>query len=448
MFNLTPKIGVMAMARSTFDVPFAEEVLEKAWRSLESLDVELVGEPRLLFDATEVREALPGVAAAKPDMLLVLQVSFTDASLTVELARESDAPLMMWSFPEDRTGERLRLNSFCGVNLAGHALSRENLSYEYVHAAPESKDALNKILSVAKASAAVRAMREARVMVIGEHPEGFAPCGYNADEIAERFGTRIDKKDLGEFIKEASALPDEIVDPIYERRQKQLGNLHELEQEPLRKTFKVYEGLRKLAEEKGYDGLAVRCWPQFFTDMGCAACGAMGMMNEEGVPCGCEADTYGVLTSLLMQWLSGEAVFNTDLVDINPEEDTCVFWHCGQAPLSMADPEGPVRGTIHSNRKLPLLSEFSLKPGRITVARIGQSKDGLRLVIGGGEVVRAPLAFSGTAGVAKLDTPMSTVMDRIVEGGVEHHTTVAYGDVRPALLAWAKLVNLPVFELA
>ncbi|MCB9114058.1 MAG: hypothetical protein H6639_03770 [Caldilineaceae bacterium] len=99
------------------------------------------------------------------------------------------------------------------------------------------------------------------------------------------------------------------------------------------------------------------------------------------MPGSCEADVNGTVTSLLLQALSGAQAFITDLVSIEAESDTGVLWHCGLAPASMADPEGPILGTIHSNRKLPLLFEFPLKPGasrlraciapRWTMARAG-----------------------------------------------------------------------------
>ena len=114
----------------------------------------------------------------------------------------------------------------------------------------------------------------------------------------------------------------------------------------------------------------------------------------------------GAVTSLMLQWLVDAPVFVADLIHLDAADNTAVFWHCGLAPRTMADPEVETRATVHSNRKLPLLYEFPLRPGRITVARLSQSRGTHRLVIGSGEMLRAPLPFSGTAGVARLDTPV------------------------------------------
>jgi L-fucose isomerase-like protein len=237
--------------------------------------------------------------------------------------------------------------------------------------------------------------------------------------------------------------------------------------------------LRTLIDASQLSGVAVRCWPEFFTELGCAACGAMSVLNEEQRPASCEADVNGTVTSLLLQALAGAPAFITDLVSIEAASDSGVLWHCGLAPVSMADPDSAILGTLHSNRKLPLLFEFPLKPGRVTVARLHRRApdngaevqspksevrsldprlrtqdsglrtldSGYQLVIGGGEMVRAPKSFTGTSGVLRFDRPATQVFDTIMRLGLEHHVSIVYGDYREELRSVARLAGLPVVEL-
>ena len=302
-------------------------------------------------------------------------------------------------------------------------------------------------MAFARAGAVVNDLKGAKLKLVGHHPDGFDACNYKEETLARVFGVAIDQTPILDFINEVKALPDDVADAPYERRAKDFSNIAELDQDATRKTMKVYAKLRADADEAGYKGVAVRCWPDFFVEYGCAACGALALLNEDRTPAGCEADVMGVLTSIILQNASGGSVFNTDLVDVNVEDDTIVFWHCGQAPIDMADQDQPIQGTIHSNRKLPLLSEFALKPGRITIARFSQGHEKLRLILAGGEMIKAPLAFSGTAGTAKLDIPVSTFLDRMITEGLEHHTALTYGDHRPVLRAIAKRLGIEVVEL-
>jgi L-fucose isomerase-like protein len=443
-----PRIGVIAVGRSTFDVAFANEIFESAWKSLHALDADIIGDKVLQFDAEPALAAYEAVARQGVDLLLLLQVTFTDSSVCARIAERLDVPLAVWTFPEPRTGGRLRLNSFCGVNLAAHTLSRMKKRLENVHGSPDSAKCIARIDELAQAAAIVRKLAESKVLVVGEHPAGFDACNYEKQTLRQRFGVETDTTSVESFIESVKALPDSIADAPYARRAKDFPNLAEMDQEATRKTLKVYAALSSRADANGYDAIAVRCWPEFFTHYGCAACGAVALLNEDRRPGGCEADMFGVLSSLVLQWAAGKAAFNTDLVDIDAAGNSVVFWHCGQAPIEMADPEVQPRATIHSNRKLPLLSEFPLKPGRITLCRLTQGNGKLRMMLASGEMLRAPLAYSGTSGVARLDVPAETFRQRLLDEGMEHHCSLSYGDHRPLLRQVARFLDIPVVELA
>ena len=171
------------------------------------------------------------------------------------------------------------------------------------------------------------------------------------------------------------------------------------------------------------------------------------MMGEARVPCACEADVYGALTQMILQEASGEAVFLTDLVDMDAADNTGVVWHCGQAPLSMLAEGDAAQATIHTNRKMPLLYEFPLKPGRVTFMRISQSFGEPKMVLAGGEMLERPKSFTGTSGVVRFDRPASDVLTDVMDSGLEHHMALAYGEHRPLLREVAAEMGLPVLEL-
>ncbi|MCX7707868.1 MAG: fucose isomerase, partial [Anaerolineae bacterium] len=368
--------------------------------------------------------------------------------MAIALANALRAPLLLWAVPEERTGGRLRLNSFCGINLAGHSLRRAGFRFHYVYAAPGDPAALRKTLTLARAGRVARLLKETRIGRFGRNPDGFEPCTYDGDALATMLGVQVEQRELAEVFSSAQAAARAGVDPVLAELRTKVAGLDALDQAALRKTLGSYLTLRRLAGENGYAGLAVRCWPEFFTELGCAACGAMSLLSDEGTPCSCEADVNGTITQLILQWLSGGPAFGTDMVGFDIERDQAVLWHCGLAPLTMADPEFQPRGTIHSNRKLPLLMEFPLKPGRVTIARLTQSGTGAyRLVVGGGEMLRAPLSFSGTSGVLRFDRPARDVLDTVMTEGLDHHISLTYGDFVPELLALAELLDLPVLRL-
>ncbi len=172
-----------------------------------------------------------------------------------------------------------------------------------------------------------------------------------------------------------------------------------------------------------------------------------GMGEHAPIPCSCEADANGTVTQMMLHWLAGEPSFGTDIVAMDFEEDVIALWHCGLAPLSMANPKYQPQGTIHSNRKVPLVMEFPLKPGVVTVARLNRHEGELRLVLGRGEMLDAPAPYSGTSGLLRLETPTRKFFDVLMQQGLEHHVSLVYGDFLAELQAFARISKLPVLQL-
>ena len=104
MSNSEPlQVGVLPLARPTFDVPFAEQICEDAWKLLGKITVDWIGSRKLLFDAESVESQITKLKKKPIDLLLIMQLTFTDATMTVKLAESFDVPLFFWSFPEKRT---------------------------------------------------------------------------------------------------------------------------------------------------------------------------------------------------------------------------------------------------------------------------------------------------------------------------------------------------------
>ena len=464
------RIGVLPLARPTFDVPYAEDMARAAFAALEGAGFDLVGGRALLFDAGATKGALAALAQERLDLVLILQVTFTDATMTVEIAKEAKAPLAIWGFPEPRAGGRLRLNAFCGLNLAVHALGRNALASRWHYGAPDAPDAANALRALAQgvaplpaklpahaASADDRAMArdilvdfaDRKIGLVGEHPPGFDTCRFEASELAALTQTSVQQFQLSHLFERArvnAGIPGAL--DAWRDDASVLAGVDRLDQGELTKSLSLGAAFEEIQSDHRIDAFAVRCWPETFTEYGCAACGPMGFLTQAGTPCACEADVFGALTLMLLNELGDEPSWLVDIVDMDAASDTGVFWHCGSAPLSMADPDIEPRAQIHSNRKMALLQEFTLKPGRVTIARISQARNVTKMVLAGGEMLRAPMSFTGTSGVIRFDRNAGKVAAAMMAEGLEHHVGIVYGEHRDMLRALAAEMKIDVVELS
>lgn len=445
------RLAVAAIARPTFDVTLASETAERARRVLAERH-EISGPTRLVMSTPDA--PLMGDI----DAIVLLQGSFADATLAAALTEIASVPIVLWGFPEPRTGERLRLNSLCGINLAGFELSRHGRDVRFLYADPDDpgvaaafESALAEVPSAgqpvrvpanpAAGSRLAEVLAETRMGLIGEAPAGFTPCLALPAELAALGGPAVERVDLDDFFRRSRQEP--VLD-LRDQVGSDLAGVGDLDQEGVDNSLHLHAGLRSLATERGWDGVATRCWPECFTDFGGAACAAQGMMTEAGIPATCEADVFGTLTAIVLQEAAGAPAFVADLVDVAPD-GSMGFWHCGLAPLSMAG-EAPA-AAVHPNRGLPLLHEFRLRPGRITVARLSRSKNQVRITIGGGDILDRPRPYAGTSAVAMMDRPGGEVLETVMAEGLDHHYGIVYGDVRAEMAGLAETLGIEVVWL-
>lgn len=438
------RVGILPLGRPTFDVPYAEEKLAATLAQLDASGHQIVGPRGLLMQADD--GALVDVAGA--DILLILQVTFTDAAFAARAAVGFDGPVAIWAVPEPRTGGRLRLNAFCGLNLLSHALGLNDRRFTWAYGDTVDLDALLTgdpalpKLGAPSTAAPTPIRRDLRIARIGQRPDGFDTCAYDKPALEALTGAQVTELELPDLFDRARALPDDAVAP-YAAQAKGLGGLDTLDKGELDRSLRLAGALDQLRGEHHFDAMAIRCWPETFTEYGGAVCGPVSMLGEARTPCACEADVYGAVTQAILQDVADAPVFLADLVDM--DEQTGVVWHCGQAPVSMAA-KAP-DATVHTNRKQALLLEFPLKAGRVTLFRLSQAHGRQQVVIATGEVLDRPMAFTGTSGVVRFDHGAAAVCDDVMAAGLEHHMALAYGDHAEALRGVAAELDIPLLEL-
>ena len=466
--NLPREVAVFPLARPTFDIDFAQARAESAIKCLLDSKMTVFGSKQLLTEQDELDKVLQTLDWSQVSLVLILQCSFCDASMPTSIAQAAPitTPLSIWAWPETRTGKRLRLNSFCGANLTAHALGMQGRALHFLYQKPELLDQDIKPLLIRDsagpktrppvkgdpkiqvgATQVLRQMNNDRLALIGEHPAGFTTCAYDATEIETRLGIKVEKMAVNELFDLAKMINPRRIAVLHQQEKMHFPNLSELPRTEVNKAIALHLALQHLIDAKGYSAMAIRCWPEVFTDYGCALCSSMAHIADKGIPAACEADVYGALSSLLIQHLSGSKPWLVDIVDFDFDDNTMVVWHCGSAPMAMCADVTHSQATVHSNRRKALLREFALKPGTVTFARLSQAQGKLTMVLGSGEVLQRPKSFSGTSGVIRPALAAEQMADKIIGFGLEHHVSIVYAECKTALETVAANLGIEVLDL-
>ena len=456
-------IAFLAVGRPTFDLPSAQPLCCSALKAVRAVVPTTIGNSRLHLSAKEIAIESAGWPQSIRTVIIAFG-TFSDATLAGAAIDDlgSEVNVVLWSFPEERTGGRLLRNSLCGANLAAFHLRAQGRNVRGIHAEPANPEVEQMISAALEAkptptrpsrsngwshsdtAAALKVaqrLESAHIGIVGDAPVGFDPCLVGADPKA--IGATFQFERLDQLLAAADAVGTPVVLPTGAQA---LHGIDQLDQAATTRSLQLHSALTTLAERHDWDAFALRCWPECF-GWGGAACAPLSLLTEEGIPGACEADGFGALTSLMLTTVSDRPAFLADLVDLDPADNTVVFWHCGVAPTSMADPARPVLAAAHPNRGTPLAVQFGLRPGRVTIARLSRSKNQLRLVLGTGSVVAGPPPFSGTSAVVRMDTPAAQIHSDLMTEGLEHHFGLAYGDHATVLRALADHWGITVLEL-
>ena len=457
-------IGYLALARETFDVDFAESKFSEAKNLLKSITSEALGFNQLITNDDIAKKALDFFAKNECDKIFLFQTTFTDAKFILNFAQDVKKPICIVSFPETRTGGRLRLNSICGLNLGMHSLIKNNISPEFIIMEDDSES--NKLsfsqfiesnnigVKTAWKKATTNNVQPSfgdtadmqKIGVIGTRPEGFDTCDYDSVEVKDKLNVSLVDIDLDDLFEESRNVNSSTIASTKKRIESYLEGTQELEQDEFDKSISIYHGLDSLKEKHNLDAFAIRCWPETFTEYGCASCGPMAMMNEKKVSCACEADVLGGISCNILNQINDRPSLLVDIVDVDKADNSLVFWHCGLAPISMAK-EGTAKSGIHSNRKKPLLHDFSFKAGEITIFRVSKARNKLQFFVLKGTVIDRPNSFSGTSGVISLGSDSAHKAEKMFKGGLEYHVAFTYGDVSDQLVQLGNHMDIPTYTL-
>jgi L-fucose isomerase-like protein len=462
-------VALIALARPTFDLTCAQANFDSARALLIELGAKVVGPDQLVMTVDDVA----AVKLPSADLHILFMASFSDASPAVELFGKVKGPVLGWSMREPgEVGERLKLNSMCGVNLAAHALMDAGQSIRHIHGNADEakvrsaiKDALAGKLpeaiapkskvgvlgSESEAAKSLAWLKGKKIGAVGDAPVGFTPCVFDGEQLRKYFGLDVRAITIDSAFGRIAEVKEEQRELAYAGALAAQPSLASVNVDEAKKVYGVEVALDDWRAEESLDAIAIRCWPEFPTDLGACICSSLGRLSDRGTVTTCERDVLGAVTMMVCESLGSDLNYLVDIVDLDAEKGLVRLWHCGSAATKLAaDPANATQST-HCNRKLGVAGNFPLKTGPVTLFRIDRDVDpsnrtGLRMVVSRGESIPAPNHFQGNTATVITEPDAAALVNGIVTGGYPHHLVISWIDVRPGIRQMAKMLGIPLTE--
>jgi len=462
-------VALIALARPTFDLTCAQANFESARNLLTEFGATVVGPTELVMTVEDVS----AVKLPDADLHILFMASFSDASPAVELLGKVKGPILGWSMREPgEVGERLKLNSMCGVNLAAHALMNVGQSIRHIHGnaneahvrtaikdalagnlpeATKPKSKIGELAPEAEVEKSLAWLKGKKIGAVGEAPVGFTPCLFDSQQLNKYFGLDVRAITIEDAFGLIAEVKEERRELAYAGALAAQPSLASVNVSEAKKVYGVEVALDDWRSEESLDAIAIRCWPEFPTDLGACICSSLGRLSDRGTVTTCERDVLGAVTMMVCESLGSDENYLVDIVDLDAAQGLVRLWHCGSAATKLA--ADPVNATqsIHCNRKLGVAGNFPLKTGPVTLFRIDRDVDpgsstGLRMVVSRGESIPAANHFQGNTATVITEPDAAALVNGIVTGGYPHHLVISWIDVRPGIRQMAKKLGIPLTE--
>ena len=188
----------------------------------------------------------------------------------------------------------------------------------------------------AAAHDAVSKLQGKRVGVIGKPSGWLIASNVDYQSMHKRWGVEMVDVPLDEVVKGYEAVTDDEVQDITDEFISKAVGVKEPSRDEVVKAMRLYRSVKSIVERYHLDAFTLNCFDLIPTTR-TTGCVALALLNQEGIPAGCEGDEQTLLTMLAVQAATGEMAFMANpskILDNTAHE--MVFAHCTIAP-AMAD---------------------------------------------------------------------------------------------------------------
>jgi len=450
----SPKIAVLTLVAPREDTRDIPSALEAMRRGLKARGCRTLMPAKYLYNETEVVEQFEALEPAA-DLVVFLIGTWFCAPAVVTPIRRARKPCVLWSLTT--------IPSFAlgGAVVAKYTLQEMGLPFKFVAGMPEESEILDAVASRARAAMIANNLDGAKFGRIGGKSMGM----YNAtmDEFywkkAAGFDiVHIDTYQIARYVErvsESEALG------VLERVKNSVGSIvtrneetgETLNDNDLLAQCKIYLALREIVQANDLVAISNKCQPELSSDlvgMGYTGCVSHALLNDDCVPCSCEADMPSAVSMYILSQLAQEPVYFGDLNSMAKEKNVVRFINCGFGPFSMAASKDQITlWPVSEGMGLPgkargACTGFPLRAGRVTLAKIGGGKGTARMHIATGECMDWPMEPAGEWPTHFPQAPVRLDGDvtDFVQKAIAQHYIMAYGDYSRELIDLCEILGI------
>jgi len=432
------KVGFVAGFMSGFStegLKLFEENKKELANIAKDMDFDFISFDTIISSMSQAIEIRKALDSNNIDFCLLFHPSYIVGDFIFEIMK-SRAHFGLWAIEELRDEGPMPLASFVNLSQnAGIALNNFKGSpkkIKWFFGDINSKYFKPRFEITIKALKAIKALEHSKVAQIGKLADGH--INHIIDPRLIYKNLKVDVSRDYE-VEDVIALGEKIPSSELERELNNLLSKVKVSRvglDKIKDSVKMYLAIKKIAFENNYDAVAFSCWPKLMPLKEMCGCLVNSMLNSIGLPAGCEGDVLSTISMLVLKSITGREVAVMDLPKFDWDDNSLLLWHCGSAPIEMANSRGCICEKHYfadydeSLKNCGPTTDLIFKEGDVTVFRFTGEGDGFYYFTGN-FFNEKKKSFNGSRGwvnnLSLYDEPISSLdlANTFILNGAPHH---------------------------
>lgn len=448
--NLLPtlKAGYVSFGTMFYEPANLAMISARAEKQLEGAGIDLVTTAPVYGETTEPDRAISELKAQSWDFLIINVINWVDTRGVFRVLHAfRHEPMVLYSFGgfTDQSGTLISPAAGAGSTSVRLPMQQMGIKFKYLFNGPDLPMNVEGIKKFGKAAQVMKALKKARLGMIGFNDMGLYSTGYNATRMRNELGPEVESIDMLQLQKKMDALTAaEINHAVTEITKDWEYPQGKPKPEVIQKAIRMGLASIRICEEKKFNAFSYKCVEGIDSEMGLTHAIPASMVNAAGYPYVDENDLGNLTAELMLRWLSGSQTMFIEHYEHHPE--WILLGEDGYCPWDLIEGKPQIK-PVSTVLLDGLVQCSNLKKGKMTLASLAETKEGYQMHIVTGDGRERPQWVE--MGVPLPSWPSVKLyadvpVERILNNVQSQHFAMAYGNYVEELKNLCYLLNIRV----
>ncbi|MBE6948200.1 MAG: hypothetical protein E7454_08165 [Ruminococcaceae bacterium] len=443
-------VVMLHLGEEQYPQEYLDNVAGELREQVGKMDCNLMGSYKIMCfaDAEQVVEALKG---KQVDLFILNFLSWHITPYVMHLLKDyRQTPLLIWGIggTTDSTGKLHSPAAAAGITGFMPIAKEFGFKYKLILEKPDSKHEYAQVADYIHSVACAKTVRASRIGLIGYADMGLYPLSYDKKALFKKLGIDIEDYSGYEIANLMELFSEEKVKETMDWIRATTKAQNTISDKALEKVTRLYLAMKDKSDGRNLDAIAVKC-VNGITKLGFNPCLAQSLLADKDVSVICECDAYGLVTSIILSTVTGNASAFVEHYEVFDKE--ILVGVCGFIPKDFIDGDFKIKASNLGEYNTGISNVSKMKTGEVTYGRFYNENGQFKLFLAHGNTKPNPkwteLGWAEpTPDFPAVMLEIEMPMQKYLEDVPGQHVIMVYGDYVEKVKTVCDLLDIEVVQ--